>query len=140
MSQVYDESNNLVPVTIIEAGPCPVLQIKSEENDGYSAIQIGFNPNGRSPKKANRCLKGHASKAGADSQKIAQEVRCESNHDYVQGNVITVENFKDIKLVDVISKYVKIQPDDIKVNLDRHDSLEVLEVKIEMPQIDNRRT
>lgn len=104
MSQVYDESNNLVPVTIIEAGPCPVLQIKSEENDGYSAIQIGFNPNGRSPKKANRCLKGHSSKAGADSQQIAQEVRCESNHDYVQGNVITVENFKDIRLVDVISK------------------------------------
>ena len=44
MSQVYDDENNLVPVTIIEAGPCPVLQVKTLEKDGYSAIQIGFNP------------------------------------------------------------------------------------------------
>ena len=43
MSQVYDEDNNLVPVTIVEAGPCPILQV-NPENDGYEAIQIGFNP------------------------------------------------------------------------------------------------
>ena len=48
MSQVYDEDNNLVPVTIVEAGPCPILQVKSTENDGYEAIQIGFNPKGKS--------------------------------------------------------------------------------------------
>ena len=61
MSQVYDDDNNLVPVTIIQAGPCPVLQVKSEDKDGYSAIQIGYNPNGRS-KKANRCSRGHSAK------------------------------------------------------------------------------
>ena len=44
MSQVYDDDNNLVPVTIVEAGPCPILQVKTEEKDGYSAVQIGFNP------------------------------------------------------------------------------------------------
>ena len=44
MSQVYDEDNNLVPVTIIEAGPCPILPVKSMRSDGYEAIQIGFNP------------------------------------------------------------------------------------------------
>ena len=44
MTQVYDSDNNLVPVTIIEAGPCPVLQVKTLDKDGYSAIQIGYNP------------------------------------------------------------------------------------------------
>ncbi|MEG3603533.1 MAG: 50S ribosomal protein L3 [Verrucomicrobiota bacterium] len=104
MSQVYDDENNLVPVTIIEAGPCPVLQVKTLEKDGYSAIQIGFNPKGKSPNKSNRCSRGHAKKAGVEPQQIAQEIRCNNEHEYEQGNVITVENFKDIKLVDVISK------------------------------------
>jgi len=63
MSQVYDEDNNLVPVTIIEAGPCPVLQVKTGDKDGYSAIQIGYNPNGKSPNKSNSCRKGHAKKS-----------------------------------------------------------------------------
>lgn len=104
MSQVYDDENNLVPVTIIEAGPCPVLQVKTLEKDGYSAIQIGFNPKGKSPNKSNRCSRGHAKKAGVEPQQIAQEIRCNNEHEYEQGNVITVENFKDIELVDVISK------------------------------------
>ena len=104
MSQVYDDENNLVPVTIIEAGPCPVLQVKTLEKDGYSAIQIGFHPKGKSPNKSNRCSRGHAKKAGVEPQQIAQEIRCNNEHEYEQGNVITVENFKDIKLVDVISK------------------------------------
>ena len=47
MSQVYDENNQLVPLTIIEAGPCPILQLKSLDKDGYQAIQIGFNPRGK---------------------------------------------------------------------------------------------
>ena len=104
MSQVYDDENNLVPVTIIEAGPCPVLQVKTLEKDGYSAIQIGFNAKGKSPNKSNRCSRGHAKKAGVEPQQIAQEIRCNNEHEYEQGNVITVENFKDIKRVDVISK------------------------------------
>ena len=66
MSQVYDSDNNLVPVTIIEAGPCPVLQIKTIEKDGYNAVQIGYNPNGKSPNKTNACVKGHAKKANVD--------------------------------------------------------------------------
>ena len=80
MSQVYDDENNLVPVTIIEAGPCPVLQVKTLEKDGYSAIQIGFNPKGKSPNKSNRCSRGHAKKAGVEYQQIAQEIRCINEH------------------------------------------------------------
>ena len=104
MSQVYDDDNNLVPVTIVEAGPCPVLQVKSEEKDGYSSIQIGYNPSGKSPNKINSCKKGHAKKAGVDAQQISKEIRLSSEHEFEQGNILTVESFKDVKVVDVISK------------------------------------
>ena len=96
MSQVYDVDNNLVPVTIIEAGPCPVLQVKTDEKDGYSAIQIGYNPNGKSPNKSNSCRKGHAKKAGVDAQQVSQEIRLDDGHEFKQGNIITVENFKEV--------------------------------------------
>ena len=104
MSQVYDENNNLVPVTIIEAGPCPVLQVKTDTKDGYSAVQIGFNPNGKTPNKINACKRGHAKKAGVDSQQISKEFRLDTGHDLVQGKSITVDDFKDVKSIDVVSK------------------------------------
>ena len=103
MSQVYDENNQLVPVTIIEAGPCPILQVKSLDNDGYQAIQIGFNPRGKAPNNPNNCQKGKASKANVEPQHILQEVRLDDEHDYEIGSSLTVENFKDIEMVDVIS-------------------------------------
>ena len=86
MTQVYDSDNNLVPVTIIEAGPCPVLQVKTLDKDGYSAIQIGYNPQGKSPNKANKCAKGHAAKAGVDAQQVAQEIRFSNEHEFERGN------------------------------------------------------
>ena len=104
MSQVYDGDNNLVPVTIIEAGPCPVLQVKTVAKDGYSALQIGFNPNGKSPNKANSCVKGHAKKAGVDAQQISQEIRLAGEHDFKIGSLITVDDFKEVEMIDVVSK------------------------------------
>ena len=104
MTQVYDSDNNLVPVTIIEAGPCPVLQVKTLDKDGYSAIQIGYNPKGKSPNKANKCAKGHAAKAGVDAQQVAQEIRLSDDHDFERGNTLTVDHFKDVKMIDVVSK------------------------------------
>ena len=103
MSQVYDEDNNLVPVTIIEAGPCPILQVKSIEKEGYSAVQIGFNPKGKSPNKSNKCKTGHAAKANIEPQQLSQEFRLPSEHEYEAGNVLTVDHFKEIKTVDVVS-------------------------------------
>ena len=103
MSQVYDEDNNLVPVTIIEAGPCPILQVKSIEKEGYSAVQIGFNPKGKSPNKSNKCKTGHATKANIEPQQLSQEFRLPSEHEYEAGNVLTVDHFKEIKTVDVVS-------------------------------------
>ena len=103
MSQVYDDDNNLVPVTIIEAGPCPILQVKSQDSDGYSAVQIGFNPAGKSPNKANRCSKGHAKKSKSDAQQICKEFRLSDEHEYELGKTLTVDAFKDISMVDVVS-------------------------------------
>ena len=103
MTQVYDEDNNLVPVTIIEAGPCPILQVKNNNVDGYSALQIGYNPNGKSPNKVNRCSKGHAAKAKVDPQQIASEFRVPDDHPYEQGATLTVGDFSDVSLVDIIS-------------------------------------
>lgn len=103
MTQVYDEGNNLVPVTIIEAGPCPILQVKNSNTDGYSAVQIGYNPNGKSPNKVNRCVKGHSSKANVEPHQVAKEFRVPDDHTFEQGSSLGVSNFSDISLVDVIS-------------------------------------
>jgi large subunit ribosomal protein L3 len=103
MTQVYDDNNNLVPVTIIQAGPCPVLQVKSTATDGYSAVQIGFNPSGKSPNKSNRAAQGHASKSKVDVQHISQEFRVSDEHNFEGGKSITVEDFAETSFVDVVS-------------------------------------
>jgi len=103
MSQVYDEDNNLVPVTIIEAGPCPILQVKSLDADGYSAVQIGYNPTGKSPNKTNNCIKGSATKVGVEPQSICQEIRLEGDHNLTAGSSISLSDFLDVPLVDVVS-------------------------------------
>jgi len=103
MSQVYDEDNNLVPVTIIEAGPCPVLQIKDSEKDGYTAVQIGYNPSGKSPKKSNKCAKGTATKAGVEPQSISREIRIHGEHNLTTGSTVSLSDFLDVPIVDVVS-------------------------------------
>jgi large subunit ribosomal protein L3 len=103
MTQVYDEENNLVPVTIIEAGPCPVLQVKTNVNDGYSAVQIGYNPRGKSPSNPVKSRVGHAAKANAEAQHLSKEFRVLDDHQLSQGKILTVEDFNEIPMVDVVS-------------------------------------
>ena len=104
MSQVYDEENNLVPVTIIQAGPCPVLQVKTSEKDGYAAVQIGYNPKGKPPNKYTRSSAGHATKAGSDPHQELQEFRVNGDADeYELGKLLTVEEFSEVEKVDVVS-------------------------------------
>jgi large subunit ribosomal protein L3 len=104
MTQVYDEDNNLVPVTIIQAGPCPVLQVKTSSTDGYDSVQIGYNPKGKPPNKATRPAKGHASKAGVEHQQKLQEFTINGDSaKYELGSILTVEKFLDIETVDVVA-------------------------------------
>ena len=102
MTQVYDDAGVLHPVTVVQAGPCPVLQIKTVEIDGYDAVQIGFGD-----VKAHRATKpliGHAKKAGVKPQKFVREVRLDApDEDVTSGQSVAVEIFDDIQHVDVIA-------------------------------------
>jgi len=101
MTQVYDAQNVLVPVTVVEAGPCSVVQVKTAANDGYDAVQIGFAK--KKDKNASKGESAHAKKAGLDSTpRVLSEVRLDGASALKQGDVVTVETFKEGQLVDVI--------------------------------------
>jgi large subunit ribosomal protein L3 len=101
MTQVYDAQNVLVPVTVVEAGPCSVVQVKTIETDGYNAVQIGF-----SQKKAKNTPggeMGHAKKAGLDSApRVLAEVRLKEVSTLKVGDVVNATSFTEGQLVDVI--------------------------------------
>lgn len=102
MSQVYDDENNVVPVTVVEAGPCPVVQIKTVEKDGYAAVQIGFNPDFKKAPKT-KPLKGHCEKHGAQPQAILSEFRITEDGEFETGGCLTVEKFEEGQKIDVIA-------------------------------------
>ena len=101
MTQVYDAQNVLVPVTVVEAGPCAVVQVKTTATDGYNAVQIGF-----STKKAKNTSAGekqHAAKAGlADAPRVLSEVRLTDTPTLKVGDIVNVTSFTEGQLVDVI--------------------------------------
>ena len=99
MTQVWDEEGNVVPVTVIQAGPCTVSQVKTKATDGYDAVQIGFGD--INPKKVNKPMTGHFAKADVAPMRYLREVRVEDGSEYKPGDQITVEAFADVKAVDV---------------------------------------
>jgi large subunit ribosomal protein L3 len=101
MTQVYDAQNVLVPVTVVEAGPCAVLQVKTVENDGYNAVQIGFSS--KKPKNSSKAELAHAKKAGVDTApRVLSEVRLAGSPTLKVGDIVTVAAFQEGQLVDVI--------------------------------------
>ena len=99
MTQIFDEVGNVIPVTVIEAGPCVVVQKKTVENDGYSAVQLGFVD--AKEKNTNKPMKGHFAKAGVASKKHLKEFRLEGAADMNVGDMITAETFAAGDKVDV---------------------------------------
>jgi large subunit ribosomal protein L3 len=100
MTQIYQEDGTAVPVTVLECGPCTVLQVRSTERDGYSALQLGFVDKKR--KSATQPERGHARKADTEPKRFIREIRQEGPVDGVSlGQQLTVEIFNDIKAVDV---------------------------------------
>ena len=100
MTQVYDSDNQLVPVTVIEAGPCPVVQVKNADKDGYHAIQIGF-----SAQKASRLSKGelgHLKKAKVDPVSRLREIRLPDAPEQKEGDVLKVSLFAEGEMIDVV--------------------------------------
>jgi len=92
MTRIFDDEGAAVPVTVVEAGPCPVLQIKTAETDGYSAVQLGFGA--QKDKRASKAEKGHAAKAGVDvAPSLVREFDISDGDAYEIGQAITVEIF-----------------------------------------------
>ncbi|HHY60892.1 MAG TPA: 50S ribosomal protein L3 [Clostridia bacterium] len=99
MTQVFNDQGMVIPVTVIEAGPCVVVQKKTVENDGYSAVQLGFEP--RAERRVNKPLRGHFAKAGVKPFHYLREFRVENPDDYQVGQEIKVDVFAAGDLVDV---------------------------------------
>lgn len=93
MTQIFDETGAAVPVTVVEAGPCAVVQVKTPESDGYSAIQVGYGA--RKAKRATRPERGHALKAGLEHvPSTLRELRVTDPENYEPGQPLTVEQFE----------------------------------------------
>ena len=99
MSQLFDDQGRAVPVTLIEAGPCRITQLKSADTDGYAAVQIGFEL--IREKLINKPSKGHLSKSGDDLLRHLREYRVENSSEFELGASITVDHFETGQKVDV---------------------------------------
>jgi len=99
MTQVFSETGNLIPVTVLEAGPCVVVQKKTVENDGYSAIQVGFGTKKES--RVNKPEAGHLAKAGLTTVKVLKEFRLEDAASFEVGAEIKADVFAAGDKVDV---------------------------------------
>jgi large subunit ribosomal protein L3 len=99
MTQVWDENNRVVPVTVVKAGPCAVTQVRTADTDGYAAVQIAFGE--IDPRKVNKPLKGHFEKSGVTPRRHLVELRTTDASEYTLGQEITVEVFEAGVKVDV---------------------------------------
>ena len=99
MTQIFDETGKVIPVTVIEAGPCVVVQKKTVENDGYASVQLGFGD--MSEKRANKPMKGHFAKAGAGVKRTLKEFRLENADALNVGDIVKADAFAVGDIVDV---------------------------------------
>ena len=87
MTQIFDEAGKFIPVTVVEAGPCVVVQKKTVENDGYAAVQLGFGD--ISEKHTNKAMKGHFAKADVAAKRTLKEFRLEDTESINVGRILT---------------------------------------------------
>lgn len=99
MTQIFDENNHVVPVTVVEAGPCVITQIRTQETDGYTAIQIAYGD--IDPRKVKKPQAGHFNKAGVTPRRHVAEIRMDDVSGYELGQEITANIFDGIAFVDV---------------------------------------
>tara|TARA_X000000950_G_scaffold143398_1_gene177626 strand:+ start:2383 stop:3012 length:630 start_codon:yes stop_codon:yes gene_type:complete len=101
MTSVYDENGAAVPVTVLEVGPCVVVQHKEQNRDGYSAVQLGY-----AEQKEQRMTKpalGHYKKAGVDAKRVLREFRVEADTEVAVGDVLDASAFEEVNYVDVVA-------------------------------------
>lgn len=102
MTQVWNDKDEVVPVTVIQAGPCAVSQVKTVESDGYCAVQIGFGD--IKEKNVNKPMKGHFDKAGVKPVRHLREVRVPEGEEHTCGELVTVADFANVAKVDVTGR------------------------------------
>jgi large subunit ribosomal protein L3 len=102
MTQVFDETGQVVPVTVVQAGPCVVTAVRTPDNDGYSAVQIGFGE--INPRKVTKPVAGLFEKAGVTPRRYVAEIRTEGASEYTLGQEITATLFEKGQRVDVTGK------------------------------------
>ena len=100
MTQVFDEKGNVIPVTVVELGPCAVVQKKTVENDGYNAVQLGFED--KKVTRTNKPEKGHFDKANVAPKKILKEFRLEDDSAINVGDILKADIFAAGEKVDVV--------------------------------------
>jgi len=98
MTQIFEADGKMIPVTVVEAGPCLVVQNKTEETDGYNAVQLGFGE--LKEKHTNKPMKGHFDKAGVTPVKFVRELRLSAPSEYTVGQKISAEIFTAGELID----------------------------------------
>ena len=101
MTSIYDDNGAAVPVTVLEVGPCVVVQRKDEERDGYSAIQLGYNE--QKEQRLNKPKLGHYKKAGVKAHRILREFRVTADTEIAIGDVVDVRAFEEVNFVDVVA-------------------------------------
>ena len=101
MTQVFDENNRIVPVTVVQAGPCVVTQVRAADVDGYAAVQIAFGA--IDPRKVTKPRGGHFAKAGVTPRRHLVELRTDDAGDYTLGQEITADLFESGQIVDVVA-------------------------------------
>jgi large subunit ribosomal protein L3 len=100
MTRVCDEAGVVTPVTVVQAGPCTVLQVRTQDADGYDAVQLGFED--AKPHRSTKPLIGHAAQAGTGPKRVCREVRLHGPADVARGDVLTVDCFGEgVRFVDV---------------------------------------
>jgi large subunit ribosomal protein L3 len=100
MTQVFDEHGNMIPVTVVLAGPCVIVQIKTIESDGYNAIQVGFEEFEK-PQRINKPTKGHFTRAKTKAFKVLREFRTDLAGDFKVGQVFDLNKFKKGDILNV---------------------------------------
>jgi large subunit ribosomal protein L3 len=101
MTSVYDEAGTAVPVTVIEAGPCVVVQQKSNDKEGYSAVQLGFED--QKEQRMTKPAMGHLKKAGVSAKRILREIHVDESSEVAVGDVIDASAFEEVKFVDIVA-------------------------------------
>ena len=101
MTRIFDDAGNHVPVTVLKAGPCVVLQVKTEESDGYRAAQVGLIDETVKDKRHTKAMRGHLEAAGNPPVRVIREFEIEGDEEINPGDRLTVDQFAEVGKVDV---------------------------------------